>query len=192
MNKPTTARPDPLETIASVILQARGQPVILDASLAAIYGVKTKALNQAVKRNPERFPEDFAFVLSREECELLNRSQTVTGSQRHRDPRFPPRVFTEHGAIMAATVLNSPASVTMSLFVVRAFVKLRVEQAASAALLKRLAEIDQTLLAHDVALQDIYQKLLPLLAPPPAPPKPEIGFHVKEAAVPYRTARPRR
>ena len=92
---------------------------------------------------------------------------------------------------MAANVLNSPRAVAMSLYVIRAFVQMREEKAANAALLKRLAEIDKTLLAHDVASQDIYQKLLPLLAPPPAPPKPEIGFHVKEAAVPYRAARPR-
>jgi len=95
---------------------------------------------------------------------------------------------------MAATVLNSPQAVKMSLFIIRAFVKMRESLAANAAILKRLAEIDRTLLLHDGALRDIYQKLRPLLEPPPAPPKPEIGFHVKEDAVPYRikrrTARP--
>jgi hypothetical protein len=96
------------------------------------------------------------------------------------------RAFTEHGALMAATVLNSPRAVAMSVYIVRAFVKMREDLAANAAILKRLAEIDKTLLLHNTALRDIYQKLLPLLAPPPIPPKPEIGFHVKEDAGPYR------
>jgi hypothetical protein len=93
------------------IAELRGQRVILDAELAALYGVATKVLNQAVKRNVERFPEDFMFRLTRTETEALNRSQIVTGSQKHRDPRFPPFAFIEHGAIMAATVLNSPRAV---------------------------------------------------------------------------------
>jgi hypothetical protein len=95
----------PVEHIESKILTIRSQKVILDADLAAIYGVKTKALNQAVKRNIDRFPLDFVFQLSRVEFESGNRSQSVTGSQKHRDPRFLPYVFTEHGAIMAANVL---------------------------------------------------------------------------------------
>ena len=126
---------------------------------------------------------------------LRLRSQIVilkAGRGHHR--KYLPFAFTEHGALMAATVLNSPQAVKMSLFIIRAFVKMRESLAANAAILKRLAEIDRTLLLHDGALRDIYQKLRPLLEPPPAPPKPEIGFHVKEDAVPYRikrrTARP--
>jgi hypothetical protein len=95
-------------------------------------------------------------------------------------------VFTEHGALMAANILNSPRAVAMSVYVIRAFVKMRGELAANAAILKRLAEIDKTLLIHDVALREIFEKLRPLLAPPPPPAKPEIGFHVKEDAIPYR------
>src|SRR5438034_7492178 len=90
---------------------------------------------------------------------------------------------------MAATVLNRSRAVAMSLYIIRAFVKMREDLAANAAILKRLAEIDKTLLLHDGALRDIYQKLRPMLEPPPQPPKPEIGFHVKEDAVPYRTKR---
>ena len=90
---------------------------------------------------------------------------------------------------MAATVLNSPRAVAMSVYIIRAFIKMREDLAANAAILKRLAEIDKTLLAQDSALREIYQQLRPLLAPSPAPPKPEIGFHVKEDAVPYRTKR---
>ena len=97
--------------------------------------------------------------------------------------------FTEHGAIMAANILNSPRAVDMSVFVVRAFVKMREHVAANVAILKRLAEIDKTLLIHDTALREVFQKLRPLLEPPPAPPKPEIGFHVKEDAAPYRVKR---
>ena len=109
-----------------------------------------------------------------------NRSQSVTGSQKHRDPRFLPYAFTEHGAIMAATVLNSPEAVTMSVYVVRAFVQMREQIAANREILKRLAEIDHSLLKHDKALQVIWSQLQPLLAPPPAPKKPRIGFHHDE------------
>jgi len=102
------------------------------------------------------------------------------------------RAFTEHGALMAATVLNSPRAVAMSLYVIRAFVKLREDLAANAAILKRLAEIDNKLLVHDVTLREMLRKLRPLLEPQPppaAPPKPEIGFHVKEDSVLYRVSR---
>ena len=107
-----------------------------------------------------------------------------TGRGRHR--KYPPYALTEHGALMAATILNSPRAVAMSVYIIRAFVKLRENQVADAAILKRLAEIDKTLLLHDSALRDIYQKLLPLLEPPLVPPKPEIGFHVKDEVIPYR------
>jgi hypothetical protein len=103
--------------------------------------------------------------------------------------KYRPLAFTEHGALMASTILNSPRAVAMSLYIVRAFVKMREDQAANAAILKRLAEIDKTLLTHDLALRDIYQKLRPLLEPSPLPSKPEIGFHVKEDGVPYRFKR---
>ena len=110
------------------------------------------------------------------EWKISNWSQTVTSSQKHRDPRFRAWVFTEHGALMAANVLRSGRAVQMSVFVIRAFVRLREQVAENAAILKRLAEIDKTLLRHDASLRDIYRKLLPLLQPPPAPPKRRIGF----------------
>jgi hypothetical protein len=113
----------PVAAVTRAILVLRGHRVLLDAELAALYGVPTKALNQAVKRNAERFPEDFMFRLTRAEVEALNRSQIVTGSQKHRDLRFPPSAFTEHGAIMAATILNSPRAVEMSIYVVRDLVE---------------------------------------------------------------------
>lgn len=113
------------EEIAQRILVLRGQRVLLDADPARIYGVPTKRLNEQVKRNARRFPEDFVFQLTREELEAANRSQNATGSQRHRDPRFLPYAFTEHGAIQAANVLNSEAAIEMGVHVVRAFVRLR-------------------------------------------------------------------
>jgi hypothetical protein len=156
------------------ILTLRDQRVLLDADLARLYGVETRALNQAVKRNIDRFPAEFAFPLTREE--ILSISQTVT-SLGHLKFSKSVHAFTEHGALQAANVLNSPAAVQMSLYVIRAFVKMREELTANAAILKRLAEIDKTLLEHDSALQDVYRKLLPLLQPPPEPVKRRIGFN---------------
>lgn len=139
----------PVEHIAQAILTLRERRVLLDADLAVLYGVPTKALNQAVKRNSELFPEDFVFRLTRAENESLNRSQIVTGSKRHRDPRFPPYVFTEHGAIMAATVLKSPRAVETSVYIVRAFVKLREMLAANETLIQKLNELEHKLQSHD-------------------------------------------
>ncbi len=181
-----------------MILTARGQKVMLDADLASIYGVPTKRLNEQVKRNADRFPVDFAFQLTAEEWADLksqiatssvttvpghqagaNRSQIATGSS-HGGRRKLPWVFSEHGAIMAATVLNSPQAVSMSVYVVRAFVQMREQLAVNAAILRRLAEIDKTLLNHDQALKIIWQKLQPLLQLPPEVPKKRIGFNREE------------
>ncbi len=155
------------------ILTIRDQRVLLDTDLAKLYGVETRALNQAVKRNSERFPPEFAFILKRDE--ILSISQTVTSLSRLKFSKSV-QVFTEHGALQAANVLNSPLAVQMSLYVIRAFLKMREELTANATILKRLAEIDKSLFVHDSALKDLYQKLLPLLAPPPEKPKRRIGF----------------
>ena len=186
------------ESLEPLILVIRNQRVILDADLARLYGVTTKVFNQAVKRNVSRFPKDFAFQLTTAEVTNVrsqtvtsnretienyedtgNRSQIVTGSQKHRDPRFRPWAFTEHGALMAANILRSDRAVHMSVFVIRAFVRLREHVVANQAILKRLAEIDRTLLQHDSALLDLYEKLLPLLQPLPDHPKRRIGFQSK-------------
>jgi hypothetical protein len=132
------------EQLEPLILAVRGRRIIIDADLARLYGVSTKALNQAVRRNADRFPEDFAFRLTRPEAVQaldtkqgnVNRSQTVTGSQKHRDPRNLPWAYTEHGALMVANVLRSKRAVHMSIFVIRAFVRFREETAANAAILK--------------------------------------------------------
>jgi hypothetical protein len=164
--------PLPAAQIGRSILMLRGQRAILDAELAALYGVATKVPNQAVKRNAERFPEDFMFRLTRTETEALNRSQFVTGSQKHRDPRFPPFAFTEHGAIMAATVLNSPLAVEMSVYVVRAFVQLRELLASNTALARKLNEIEGKLKNHDQAIAAILSAIRELMNPPPPKRRP--------------------
>jgi len=171
----------PLSTdnITPLIHTIRGQRVILASDLARLYSVPTKRLNEAVKRNKIRFPTDFMFQLTVDELDAIKilRSQFATLRSEHgRHQKYLPYAFTEHGAIMAANVLNSPQAVAMSVYVIRAFVQQREVLSANEAILKRLAEIDQTLLLHDKALRDIYQKLLPLLQPPPDPPKPKIGF----------------
>lgn len=163
-----------LKAIDSLILTIRGHKVLIDADLASIYDVETRTLNQAVKRNIERFPEDFIFQLSATE-----KSEVITNCDHLNHLKFAkslPFAFTEHGAIMAATVLNSKQAVSMSVFVVRAFVQMREQLAANREILKRLAEIDRTLLQHDAGLRDIYRKLLPLLQTAPIPSKRRIGF----------------
>ena len=165
----------PPADITRAILILRGHRFILDAELAGLYGVPTKALNQAVKRNAERFPEDFMFRLTRAETEALNRSQFVTGSQKHRDPRFPPFAFTEHGAIMAATILNSPRAVEMSVFVVRAFVRLRELLASNSALARKLDELERKYKHHDEAITAILSAIRELTHPP-ATKRRGIGF----------------
>lgn len=159
------------------IATIRGQRVLLDSDLAALHGVSTMAFNQAVKRNIRRFPEDFSFVVSQEEF-LLMISQSVISKPARGGRTKPPRVFTEHGALMAASILNSERAISMSVYIIRAFVEIREKLAANSTILKRLAEIDHTLLIHDASLRDIYQKLKPLIDPPAAPaaPKRQIGF----------------
>jgi hypothetical protein len=180
---------DPVE---GLIFTMRHHRVLLDADLARLYGVSTKRFNEATKRNRKRFPTDFAFQLTLAEVALLraqvtdsariagNRSQFATSSSRRRSRAYRPWAFTEHGALMAANVLRSERAIQMSVYVIRAFVRMREGFVANAAILKRLAEIDKNLLAHDVALRDIYRKLVPLLQPPADPPKRRIGFHTEE------------
>lgn len=167
-------RPKPLE---SLILTVPSHRVMIDADLASLYGVETRTLNQAVKRNADRFPKAFMFRLT-----VGEKSEVITNCDHLRHLKFAkslPFAFTEHGAIMAATVLNSPQAVSMSVFVVRAFVQMREQIAANRTILKRLAEIDKTLLEQDTALVDLYEKLQPLLQPPTDAPKHRIGFQSK-------------
>jgi ORF6N domain len=171
----------PVEHITRAILVLRGHKVLLDSELAALYGVTTKRLNEQVKRNAARFPEDFLFRLSAAEVEMLNRSQIATGSQKHRDPRFPPYAFTEHGAIMVSMVLNSPHAVEMSVYVVRAFVQLREMLSSNRELARRFAQLetrlDKKLTEHDRAIGAILSAIRELMHPKgPVPKRRPIGF----------------
>ena len=157
------------------IIVIRGQRVILDQDLAKVYGVRTAALNQAVRRNPKRFPERFLISIDRKELRTLM-SQNVTSKDPRGGPTKNAMAFTEHGALMVAAVLNSDRAVAMSIFVIEAFIRMREEVAANAIILKRLSEIDRSLIVHDEALRDLYQKLLPLLAPQPEEDRRKIGF----------------
>jgi len=190
MNENTA--PYDTDAVRQRIRTVREQKVILDTDLASLYGVEVKRLNEQVKRNRDRFPVDFMFQLTTNEFEDLRSqnmwSQIATTSSKRRKSN-PPYAFTEHGAIMAATILNSPRAVEMSVFVVRAFVKMREQLLATAGLARRLAEVEKELLTHDAALRDLYQKLRPLLLPPPAPDRKPIGFGIKERRAAYRVNR---
>jgi len=168
-----------LEHIARHILVLRGYRVLLDAQLAALYGVTTKRLNEQVRRNAERFPDDFMFRLTRSEVEALNRSQIATGSQKHRDPRFPPFAFTEHGAIQAANVLNSSKAIEMGIYVVRAFLRLREMLTSNTELAHQFAQLearlDKKLANHDEAIAAILSAIRQLMNPP-SPRRRPIGF----------------
>jgi phage regulator Rha-like protein len=172
--------------VEELIQTVRGHRVILDADLARIYGVPTRQINQAVKRNKDRFPEDFAFQLEPQEV-TTSRSQIVI-LKRGQNLKFRPYAFTEHGAIMAANVLRSPRAIQMSVFVVRAFVKMRETLAQNKELAAKLAELERTLTAridnHENAIGQILDEIKKLMAPPPEPKRREIGFHVRDEADP--------
>jgi phage regulator Rha-like protein len=166
--------------VDSKILMLRGQRVILDADLAELYGVPAKRLNQQVKRNARRFPSDFVFRLSRLEYENL-RLQIVTSSSAHGGRRYLPYAFTEHGAIMAATVLNSKRAVEMSIFVVRAFVRMRQALAMNQQIVAKLTELERRLENHDAEIEDLVEALHRLMQPLPASSR-QIGFEIPNSS----------
>ena len=165
---------------------------MLDSDLAAIYQVSTKRLNQQLRRNRSRFPADFAFQLTAEELTDLKsqiatsslRLQTATSKKRG-GRRYLPWVFTEHGAIMLASVLNSDVAVQASVRVVRAFVRLREMVAENATLAVKFAELERRLDSHDESIANLFQFIRQLLTPATKP-KREIGFHVREDGARYR------
>jgi phage regulator Rha-like protein len=165
-----------VKRVDSKILLLRGQKVILDADLAELYGVSVKRLNEQVKRNVHRFPSDFLFRLSPAEYDDL-RSQIATSSSRHGGRRYRPRAFTEHGAIMAAMVLNSKRAIEMSVFVVRAFVRLRESLRTNQQIVSKLAELERRLQNHDAEIQEIVETIRALMSPPAANTR-RIGFEL--------------
>ena len=189
------------EQIITLIRFVRNQRVILDFDLSKLYQVPTKRLNEQFRRNVERFPQDFAFQLSEEEWKALRsqiptlkpnqamRSQIATASRRN--IRYLPYAFTEHGALQAANVLNSPRAVAMSVYVIRAFIKMRAVFLDTRELARKLTVLEKELKGrldvHEAAIVDVLQRIMTILDPPPSPPeppKPQIGF--KEDSIPYR------
>ncbi|MEO6971737.1 MAG: ORF6N domain-containing protein [Chthoniobacterales bacterium] len=184
------------QAVERLILTIRDQKVILDSDLAALYGVTTKRLNEQFRRNRKRFPEDFAFQLTAPELDDLRpliaihskekslRSQNATlklGRGQHR--KYRPYAFTEHGALQAANILNSPRAVQMSVFVIRAFVKMRETLLGTRELTNKLQELEKQLTGrldtHEVAIVRVLQQVMKILNPPPPPPaprRPKIGF----------------
>jgi phage regulator Rha-like protein len=161
--------------ITKAILVARNVNVLLDAELAKLYGVTTMALNQAVKRNVARFPEDFAFRLTTKETRELNKLRGSLNSQKHRDPLKPPFAFTEHGAIMLAMILKSTRAIEMSVFVVRAFARLRNAAMANEQLFSQLLSLEKRVGKHDADIEAILSAMKALIAPPSRSPR-GIGF----------------
>jgi phage regulator Rha-like protein len=175
--------PIPVEQIQQLILLIRGKRVMLDSDLAKLYGVSTKRLNEQVKRNRDRFPEDFMFQLNSTEANNL-RSQFATSKEGRGGRRYLPFAFTEHGAIMLASVLSTPRAIEVSVFVVRAFVKLREILAAHRNLANKLAELEGKIETHDEAIRSLVSAIRQLMAPPAVGQK-KIGFQLKEKRAKY-------
>ncbi|PYI91931.1 MAG: DNA-binding protein [Verrucomicrobia bacterium] len=197
----------PVPRIAPRILLLRGERVLLDFDLAALYDVETRILNQAVKRNARRFPSDFMFQLSDEEMEMIsqfvissaerprkkeasNSSQSVMSSPKHRGKRYRPYAFTEQGVAMLSSVLKSDRAVKVNIAIMRAFVKLRQTIESNRELARKFADLEQRVGKHDEEIAAILDAIRQLMAPPEKP-RREIGFHVREKAPRYR-ARNRR
>ena len=176
----------PVERVERRIHLVRGEKVLLDADLAALYGVTTGNLNKAVKRNQQRFPPDFMFQLSDEEAEGLifqsGRSKP-RGGRRHN-----PYAFTEQGVAMLSSVLRSERAVQVNVAIMRAFVGLRRMLTSNKAFAHKLAELERKIEGHDTSIRTLFDAIRELAAPP-ATPRREIGYHVKEASLPYRVKR---
>jgi hypothetical protein len=195
----------PVEQVARRILYIRGEKVLLDFDLAVLYGVVVKVLNQAVKRNRDRFPDDFMFQLTGEETQLLrsqllglenrqvaenegtgtNWSQIVTSSQKYRGTKYRPYAFTEEGVAMLSSVLKSKRAVKVNIAIMRAFVKLRQTLDANRQLAQKFSQLEQRVEKHDDEIAAILEAIRQLMAPPKGP-RREIGFHVRERAARYR------
>src|SRR3984893_14086946 len=193
----------PAEQIALRIRHFRGEKVLVDFDLAALYDVETRILNQAVRRNADRFPADFMFQLTSEEAEKLsqvvtpsvaghdvsNSSQIVMSSDKYRGKRYRPYAFTEQGVAMLSSVLNSESAVKMNIAIMRAFVQLRRALEANRELARKFSELERRIDKHDSEIAAILEAIRQLMAPPAKPPR-EIGFHVREAAARYLTHKP--
>jgi hypothetical protein len=195
----------PIERIAQAVRWVRGEKVLLDFDLAALYGVPTKTLNQAVKRNAARFPEDFMFQLNAEETHFLtsqsvasksqtvdnqrtlqNWSQFVTSSRKYRGERYRPYAFTEQGVAMLSSVLRSERAVKVNIAIMRAFVRLRQALETNRELAQKFSELEKRVGRHDEEIAAILEAIRQLMTPPEKPSR-QIGFHVREKSARYRT-----
>ena len=174
----------PIEQIDGMIRSIRGTRVILDSDLAKIYGVPTFRFNEAIKRNRHRFPPDFMFQLTTEEAAALRSQIAILKKGRGQHRKYRPYAFTEHGALQAANVLRSPRAVQMSVFVIRAFVRMRQTLLGTRELAEKLAALEKKLTSrldvHEAAIVEVLRDLMQILNPPPLPPDPptkQIGFH---------------
>jgi len=165
----------PLERIQNYIFLIRGEKVMIDSNLAVLYGVETRLLIQAVKRNADRFPDDFAFQLAPQEVANL-RSQIVISSSAHGGRRYLPYAFTEQGVAMLSSVLRSKRAVQVNVAIMRAFVSLRQLLTTSETLARKFAELERKLEGHDEAIKSLFDAIRELMQPP-VKPKREIGFH---------------
>ena len=175
MDNPQVTQLVPVEHVERLIHLARGEKVLLDADLAVLYGVETKALNRAVKRNRSRFPQDFMFQVTAEEAANL-KCQIGTSSSGYGGRRYLPYAFTEQGVAMLSSVLRSERAVQVNVAIMRAFVSLRRMLAGNESLARKLAELERRLEGHDQAIKSLFDAIRELMAPP-AKPKREIGFH---------------
>ncbi|PYJ84671.1 MAG: DNA-binding protein [Verrucomicrobia bacterium] len=174
------------DQIEQAILLLRGQKVLLDRDLAALYGVETKNLNKAVRRNIDRFPDDFMFQLTAEEADSL-RFQFGT-LKRGQHFKYLPNAFTEQGVAMLSSVLKSQRAVQVNIAIMRAFVRLRETLSLHKELAYKLAELEGKIANHDESIRTLFEAIRQLMTPPETPRK-EIGFHIKENSVPYRFKR---
>jgi hypothetical protein len=172
----------PIGQIAQSILVLRGQRVMLDRDLAVLYGVQTRVLNQAVKRNSDRFPEDFVFTLSREEIQRI--SQTVTSSASLKFSK-QVRAFTEQGVAMLSSVLKSDRAIRVNVAIMRTFVRLRQTLESNRELAQKFSELERRVGKHDDEIAAILEAIRQLMTPPEKP-RRETGFHVRERAGRYR------
>jgi len=189
----------PAEQIALRIRDFRGEKVLLDFGLAALYGAETRVINQAVRRNTDRFPADFMFQLSSQEAETLsqlvtpsvaghnvsNSSQIVMSSGKYRGKRYRPYAFTEQGVAMLSSVLNSESAVKMNIAIIRACVQLRRALETNRELARKCSELERRIDKHDTEIDAILEAIRQLMAPLEKP-RREIGFHVRETAPHYR------
>lgn len=181
---PKTAAILPLLPLEEMIHSIRGCRVMLDADLAKIYGVTTVRLNEQFRRNQERFPEDFAFQLTRGEWDNLRSQFAISKARGGR--RYLPWAFSEHGVLMLANVLKSKVALEASIRVVRVFMLMREQLAAHKELAHKLGELEARVSSHDDAIEKLFEAIRQLIEPPLPENRREIGFHMRETAPPYR------